>query len=82
MLGLCAIWGTALAVAYFQPGLLVSIAVFAAFLAALAMLARSTVADIVLQVRAHFVRTGRIANAPAESRIRVRAPVDVAGTGS
>jgi O-antigen/teichoic acid export membrane protein len=78
--GLCAIWGATLAVDYFQPDLLTSIAVFMAFLAVVAVLARSTVADMIFQVRAHFTRPGRAV--AAGSRLRVRTPVDVTRTGS
>jgi O-antigen/teichoic acid export membrane protein len=80
VVGLCTIWGAALGVHYFQPDLLTSIAAFVAFLAVVAMLARSTVADMIFQVRAHFTRTGRAV--PAGSRVRVRAPVDVTRAGS
>ncbi len=82
VIGLCAIWGAALGVAYFEPDLLTSIIAFIAFLAAVALLARSTIADIVLQVRAHFARAGRAASAQAETRIRVQAPVDATRAGS
>jgi O-antigen/teichoic acid export membrane protein len=78
--GLAVIAGTVVGVEYFEPDLLIRVALFTAFLAVVAIFARSTIRDVVLQIRDHLGYRGRAANSPPlESRPRGRNPLDVTG---
>jgi O-antigen/teichoic acid export membrane protein len=78
--GVAVIAGTVAGVEYFEPDLAVRAVLFAAFLSVVAIFARSTVRDVVLQIRDHLGYRGHVANAPpVESRPRARNPLDVTG---
>jgi O-antigen/teichoic acid export membrane protein len=64
VLGLVVIVLMVVGVEYFEPSLLLRAAILLAFVAAVLVLARSTVADIVLQLRDHFRRGKPAAKAP------------------
>jgi O-antigen/teichoic acid export membrane protein len=78
--GLAVIAGAVAGAEYFEPGMLVRALLFAAFLSVVAIFARSTIGDVVLQIRDHLGQRGRSANSPPlGSRARAHNPLDVTG---
>jgi O-antigen/teichoic acid export membrane protein len=77
--GLAVIAGTVAGVDYFKPDLSTCAVLFAAFLAVVAIFARSTIRDVVLQIREHLGYSGRCQFRPPDSRPRARNPLDITG---
>jgi len=78
--GLTVIAGTVGGVEYFEPDLPTRAVLFAAFLAVVAIFARSTIRDVMLQIREHLGYRGHVANSqPLDSRLRPRNPLDITG---
>jgi O-antigen/teichoic acid export membrane protein len=78
--GVAVIAGTVASVEYFEPGLSIRAVLFAAFLAVVAIVARSTIRDVMLQIREHLGYRGHAANSPPlDSRLQARNPLDITG---
>jgi O-antigen/teichoic acid export membrane protein len=78
--GVAVIAGTVAGVEYFEPDLSTRTVLFAAFLAVVAIFARSTIKDVITQIREHIGYRGHVANSrPLDSRPRARNPLDITG---
>ena len=79
--GVAVIAGTVAGVDYFKPDLSTCAVLFAAFLAVVAIFARSTIRDVMLQIREHLGYRGHVANSPAAGarRTEARNPLDITG---
>jgi O-antigen/teichoic acid export membrane protein len=78
--GLAVIAGTVAGVEYFEPDLLMRAALFVAFLAVVAIFARSTIRDVILQIREHLGFRGHVVNsARLDPPLPAHNPLDVTG---